>query len=71
MTTRVAGRCSVTGLVRNCRDGTVEVVAEGTASALKEFQKWLESGPAGAHVTRLDVSELTYIGTYRRFSVAY
>lgn len=36
--------------MRNCADGTVEVVAEGEAPAITEFQAWCRKGPPGARV---------------------
>jgi len=36
---RAAARHQVLGLVRNCPDGSVEVVAEGLPSAVEEFKK--------------------------------
>jgi acylphosphatase len=45
------------GFVRNCQDGTVEAVAEGEAAAVAEFVAWCGHGPAGARVTRVDVTD--------------
>jgi len=45
----------VVGYVRNLRDRTVEVVAEGPAASLERLLAWLHRGPAAAHVTAVDV----------------
>jgi acylphosphatase len=47
---REARRVGVRGMVRNCEDGSVEVVAEGPEGSLAEFLAWLRRGPPGAHV---------------------
>lgn len=53
-----AGRLGVTGWVRNRRDGGVEAVVDGQSEALEAIIAWTRSGPRGAHVTGVDVSEV-------------
>jgi acylphosphatase len=48
----------LTGWVRNRSDGTVEVLAEGPRTRLQDFLEWLERGPVGAHVTRVEIEWL-------------
>jgi acylphosphatase len=45
----------VGGWVRNLEDGGVETHAEGHPDRVEEFLGWLELGPAGARVDRVDV----------------
>jgi acylphosphatase len=45
------------GWVRNCPDGTVEAVFEGSVDAVDRLVRWCRRGPRGAQVTRLDVHE--------------
>ena len=52
---RQARLLGLTGWARNRHDGTVEVQAEGPASALREMEAFLRRGPRGANVTGLDV----------------
>lgn len=40
----------LTGYARNLPDGTVEVLACGSGSAIDALVQWLERGPAGARV---------------------
>lgn len=47
---RRAHALKLTGYVRNCADGSVEVVAVGAAAALLEMERWLGEGPAHAQV---------------------
>jgi len=49
-----AQRLGLRGYVRNCANGTVEVVAEGEEDALQLFLHALQRGPAGARVQRVD-----------------
>lgn len=46
-----ANRLGLTGWVRNERDGSVTVVAEGTEESLNEFLKFLHLGPPAARVS--------------------
>lgn len=43
------------GWVRNCRDGTVEVEADGPRPVLEAFLQVLEEGPPLSHVTKIIV----------------
>jgi len=54
-TVQQARLCGVTGWVRNAPDGTVEVLAQGSADAIDQFLSWLHKGPAAARVDKVDV----------------
>jgi acylphosphatase len=43
----------VDGWVRNRRDGSVEVLARGSADAIAELDAWLHRGPSAARVDRV------------------
>ena len=45
------------GLVRNCRDGTVEIAFAGPAAATDEMRQLLEAGPP--HGSVVDLEEIT------------
>ena len=45
-----AERIGITGSVRNLPDGSVEVLARGSAAALDRFHQVLSRGPAGSDV---------------------
>jgi acylphosphatase len=66
-----ARRLGVFGMVRNCGDGSVEVIAEGDADRLQRFLAWLRRGPSSANVRELEVDEIPYIGGYTGFDVEF
>ena len=43
----------VSGWVRNLPDGSVEIVAQGTAGAVEAMRSWAERGPRHAAVHRV------------------
>jgi len=45
-----ARKLNIRGLARNLPDGSVEVLAQGTAAAVDELRRWLGRGPAHARV---------------------
>jgi len=53
-----AQRLGVTGWVRNRRNGAVEAVVDGTPDAVEAMLAWARSGPRGARVTDVQVSEV-------------
>jgi len=59
------------GYVRNCQDGTVEIVAEGPESSLWRLHAWLHHGPSLARVLRVDSHWDAPQGEFRSFGVRY
>ena len=45
-----ARRLVIRGIARNLPDGSVEVVAQGSAAAVDKLRVWLQRGPAQARV---------------------
>ena len=58
-----AQELGVTGWVSNLDDGSVEVRAEGTNDQLNALLQFLQVGPSGAHVTKVERewNEVTHI----------
>ena len=54
---REARRLGLAGWVRNRSDGTVEAVAQGPDDAVEALVDWCRTGPAGAQVSRVDVTD--------------
>jgi len=66
-----ARKLNVTGWVRNCRDGSVEAVAEGEAGMLKEFAAALKRGHFAAKVSGISVHPETYRAEFDDFDVKF
>ena len=45
-----AQRLDISGYAKNLDDGTVEVIACGDAANIEALERWLQKGPAAAHV---------------------
>jgi acylphosphatase len=56
-TAEQAQRAGVAGWVRNLRDGSVEVDAEGTSEAVDGLIRWLRRGPSLARVTAVEIDD--------------
>ncbi len=67
-TQRRARRLGLLGWVRNADDGTVAVHAEGGSQAVEELLGFLRSGPRGAGVDELSVSEVRVEG-HEQFAI--
>lgn len=70
-TLRRAQTLGLAGYVRNCWDGTVEVVAEGEREAVNKLLSWLHVGPSYAEVEKVDYEWEEPRGDFRRFEVRF
>lgn len=61
-----ASQLGITGFVRNERDGSVYIEAEGHADKLAIFAMWCQQGPTGARVEKVETEEGTVKG-FERF----
>ena len=52
-----ARELGVSGWVRNCPDGSVEVRLSGSADAVEAMTDWLRRGPPSARVERVEVGD--------------
>ncbi|MGH2429159.1 MAG: acylphosphatase [Candidatus Limnocylindria bacterium] len=69
-TARVARGLGLVGWVMNDDDErAVEIVAEGTASALDELERLLHAGPDGARVRTVEVQRSPASGEFDRFGI--
>ena len=66
---RAAARHQVRGHVRNCPDGTVEAIAEGSADDVEEFKKDLVTGPQWSRVEHVEEIDLEPTGLYASFRI--
>ncbi len=68
-TRRHAQQRDVTGWVRNERDGTVQVVAEGEEQALERLLEFLHRGPSAARVERVEAEWQSATGEFKTFHI--
>lgn len=66
-----AARLGITGWVRNQPDGTVEILAEGEESELKQLAEWCHEGPSWAVVRNVGVQYSEASGEFDAFSITY
>jgi acylphosphatase len=66
---RHAQRLGLTGWVRNLRDRSVEVQAEGDQEHLAQLLDELKNGPPGARVDDIKNEWLDFTGRFSEFSV--
>jgi acylphosphatase len=55
-----ARQLHLTGWVRNCENGDVELVACGAADRLTQLERWLWQGPPSAQVSTVQRQELPW-----------
>ena len=66
-----AQRLGIKGWVRNRRDGSVEIEAEGEREQLEKLIKWCHKGSPYARVEDVKVSWKEYKGEFQDFRIAY
>jgi len=64
-----AGRLGLKGWVRNCPDGSVEVVAEGERKKIDDLVGWCHHGPPGASVNNVQLQWQEYQSEFRDFRI--
>ena len=69
-TLETARDLELTGLVRNCPDGTVAAIFEGEGDRVREAVEWCHHGPPAARVN-VEVNWLDYRGEYDCFKIGY
>lgn len=54
----IATELNITGEVKNKKDGTVQIIATGTSTQLKQLIEWCNKGPERAIVTNVKVEKI-------------
>jgi len=67
-TSSVARGCDVTGFVRNCPNGSVELVAEGKLGEIKRFLELLRDR-MGDHIEREEINAEPASGEFSVFGI--
>jgi acylphosphatase len=70
-TQRQALQLRLSGWVRNCPNGTVELLAEGEETRVQRLVDWCYQGPPGARVTRVEISWEVPTGDLQLFEIRY
>jgi acylphosphatase len=70
-TKRKADELGVMGTVRNLRDGSVEIVAEGDEDAIKRLVEWSKVGPPSARVKGIDITWEEVTREFKDFRIIY
>lgn len=70
-TVRQARKLGLAGWVRNCPDGSVEILAEGPPDAVRELEAWCWRGPALAEVTSVESEPCGTAEGLRGFDIRY
>jgi acylphosphatase len=70
-TRRTAEALGLTGWVRNCADGSVEVVLEGPEDSVNSALEDLRQGPSGGQVDALHCEKEPYRGEFDGFEVRF
>ena len=71
-TRKVARELELSGTVRNLAGWReVEVHAEGEKAQIEKLIEFLNTGPPGARVEKVDVEWLEFTGEYNGFNVIY
>ncbi len=70
-TVEMAVSLELTGWVRNLRDGSVELVAEGEESVVNQLIEWCGKGPSGARVDDVEIRREGPSGEFPDFKVRY
>jgi len=66
---QIATKLGLTGYVRNCEDGSVEIVAEGDSQALHCLLRQVRSGPGFATVIEVDTEWGKARGAFSDFRI--
>jgi len=66
-----ARRLGLCGWVRNCPDGSVELIAEGEKEKLEQLVTWCHEGPPGAVVSGVNAEWREGTGAFVGFVVKY
>ncbi len=67
-TKAVADQLGVKGMVKNMKDGSVYIEAEGDEFSLESFLEWCHEGPEKAKVENVEISPAE-MKNYRNFEV--
>jgi len=62
---------NVTGYTLNAKDGTVEIMAQGTPENINALIAWCQRGPERARVDKVEVNDVEEKSSFRSFELRY
>jgi len=68
---QAAVELGLSGWVRNCSDGTVEVLAEGERMIVEQFINWLHVGSPFSQVSKVEYNDQTATGEFDSFEIRF
>lgn len=60
---------NLSGTVKNKKDRTVEIIAEGEEDDIKNMIEWCNKGPEFSHVEKIDLKWDKFKGSYKSFEI--
>ena len=64
-----ADRLDIVGWIRNDKDGSVEVMAQGEKDKVDQFIKWCKKGPPFSKVKKVEVVNQNGLENFDEFSI--
>lgn len=61
---------SINGVVKNCLNGDVEIIAEGNIDKIDDFLNWCKKGPPMAKVSEVFTEEIERMN-FKEFKIIY
>jgi acylphosphatase len=68
-TQREARRLGLTGWIKNRTDGSLEILAEGEETSIRELYGWAQKGPSAARVERVEARWRSFSGEHPDFRI--
>lgn len=68
-TQKMAKKLAIYGTVKNCPDGSVEIIAIAEQAAMEKFIQWCHKGPLLAKVSEVILTPLNDAMPFTRFDI--
>ena len=64
-----ADKIGIKGSVRNCADGSVEIIAQGSEDKIKKLYHWIKSNPGFSKIDEIAAEDLKTNVNYEDFEI--
>jgi len=68
-TKKMAKKLAIYGTVKNCPDGSVEIIAIAEQAPLEKFIQWCHKGPLLANVSEVTLTPLSHVMHFTNFTI--